>query len=84
VIFRGTVVAEIPVAEADEPTLLRAAYDLKPDAVMPEEKAGEAVATAAPAATEAATAAATPAPAATVPATPDEPVTADSGPGGTP
>ncbi|HEV7811301.1 MAG TPA: sugar ABC transporter ATP-binding protein [Candidatus Limnocylindrales bacterium] len=44
VIFRGTVVAEIPVAEADEPTLLRAAYDLKPDAVMPEEKAGEIVA----------------------------------------
>jgi ribose transport system ATP-binding protein len=44
VIFRGTVVAEIPVAEADEPTLLRAAYDLKPDAAMPEELAGEAVA----------------------------------------
>ena len=31
VIFRGQVVAEIPVAEADEPTLLRAAYDLKSD-----------------------------------------------------
>ena len=36
VIFRGRIVAEIPVAEADEPTLLRAAYDLKPDAAMPE------------------------------------------------
>src|SRR5436190_14739105 len=36
VIFGGRVVAEIPVADADEPTLLRAAYDLKPDAEMPE------------------------------------------------
>jgi ribose transport system ATP-binding protein len=44
VIFRGRIVAEIPVAEADEPTLLRAAYDLKPDAVMPEELAAETVA----------------------------------------
>jgi ribose transport system ATP-binding protein len=44
VIFRGRVVAEIPVAEADEPTLLRAAYDLKPDAIMPEEIAAETVA----------------------------------------
>ncbi len=41
VIFRGRIVAEIPVADADEPTLLRAAYDLKPDAVMPEELAAE-------------------------------------------
>ena len=32
VIFNGRVVAEIPVEEADEPTLLRAAYDLPPDA----------------------------------------------------
>ncbi|MDQ3128110.1 MAG: ATP-binding cassette domain-containing protein, partial [Chloroflexota bacterium] len=44
VIFRGRVVAEIPVAEADEPTLLRAAYDLKPDAPMPEDAAAETVA----------------------------------------
>ena len=44
VIFRGRIVAEIPVSEADEPTLLRAAYDLKPDAVMPEEIAAEVVA----------------------------------------
>jgi ribose transport system ATP-binding protein len=44
VIFRGRIVAEIPVAEADEPTLLRAAYDLKADAAMPEDVAAEAVA----------------------------------------
>jgi ribose transport system ATP-binding protein len=44
VIFHGRVVAEIPVAEADEPTLLRAAYDLKPDAQMPEDVAAEVVA----------------------------------------
>ena len=44
VIFRGQVVAEIPVAEADEPTLLRAAYDLKPDAQMPEDLAAETMA----------------------------------------
>ncbi|MDP9483816.1 MAG: sugar ABC transporter ATP-binding protein, partial [Chloroflexota bacterium] len=37
VIFGGRVVAEIPVERADEPTLLRAAYDLPPDAVMPED-----------------------------------------------
>jgi ribose transport system ATP-binding protein len=39
VVFGGRVVAEIPVAEANEPTLLRAAYDLPPDAPMPEEVA---------------------------------------------
>jgi ribose transport system ATP-binding protein len=44
VIFHGRVVAEIPVADADEPTLLRAAYDLKPDAPMPEDVAAEVVA----------------------------------------
>jgi ribose transport system ATP-binding protein len=44
VIFHGRLVAEIPVAEADEPTLLRAAYDLKPDAPMPDEVAAEVVA----------------------------------------
>ena len=41
VIFGGRVVAEIPVADADEPTLLRAAYDLKADAIMPEELAAD-------------------------------------------
>ena len=39
VMFGGRVVAEIPVEDADEPTLLRAAYDLPPDAPMPEEVA---------------------------------------------
>jgi len=39
VIFNGRVVAEIPVEEADEANLLRAAYDLPPDAAMPEELA---------------------------------------------
>ena len=36
VIFGGRVVAEIAAADADEPTLLRAAYDLPPDAEIPE------------------------------------------------
>jgi ribose transport system ATP-binding protein len=44
VIFGGRVVAEIPVADADEPTLLRAAYNLQSDAAMPEALAAEAVA----------------------------------------
>ena len=44
VIFGGRVVAEITVADADEPALLRAAYNLKSDAVMPEIAAAEAVA----------------------------------------
>jgi ribose transport system ATP-binding protein len=44
VIFRGRIVAEIPVADADEPTLLRAAYDLKADAAMPEAIAADAIA----------------------------------------
>jgi len=44
VIFGGRVVAEIAVADADEPTLLRAAYNLKADAAMPEVAAAEAVA----------------------------------------
>jgi len=39
VIFGGRVVAEIAVEDADEPTLLRAAYDLPPDAPMPEDVA---------------------------------------------
>jgi ribose transport system ATP-binding protein len=37
VIFGGRVVAEIPVADADEPTLLRAAYNLRSGEVLPEE-----------------------------------------------
>jgi ribose transport system ATP-binding protein len=44
VIFGGRVVDEIAVADADEPTLLRAAYHLKSDAAMPEEIVAEAVA----------------------------------------
>ena len=47
VIFGGTVVAEIDAADADEPALLRAAYDLKADAVLPEDIAAEVVAEAA-------------------------------------
>ncbi|MEI8333324.1 MAG: sugar ABC transporter ATP-binding protein [Chloroflexota bacterium] len=45
VIFGGRIVAEIAVADADEPTLLRAAYNLRPDAAMPEDVAAEVVAT---------------------------------------
>jgi len=52
VIFGGRVVAEIAVADADEPTLLRAAYNLRSDAQMPEEIAAEVVAAEAGAATE--------------------------------
>lgn len=44
VIFGGRVVAEIEVKDADEPTLLRAAYNLRSDAQMPEEIAAEIVA----------------------------------------
>jgi ribose transport system ATP-binding protein len=44
VIFGGRVVAEIPADRADEPTLLRAAYDLPADAQMPEEVAAEVIA----------------------------------------
>jgi ribose transport system ATP-binding protein len=54
VIFRGRIVAEIAVGDADEPTLLRAAYDLKPDAVMPEVVAAETAAAAGTAPTAAA------------------------------
>jgi len=42
VIFGGRVVAEIPAVDADEPALLRAAYNLKSDAVIPELAVGEA------------------------------------------
>ncbi len=44
VIFGGRVVAEVPIADADEPTLLRAAYNLPPDVAMPEEVAAAEVA----------------------------------------
>ena len=44
VIFGGRVVAEIAVEDADEPTLLRAAYDLPPDVPMPEEAAASVLA----------------------------------------
>jgi ribose transport system ATP-binding protein len=45
VIFGGRVVAEIAVEDADEATLLRAAYDLPPDAPMPEDVAATELAT---------------------------------------
>jgi ribose transport system ATP-binding protein len=44
VIFGGRVVDEIAAADADESTLLRAAYHLQSDAAMPEEIAAEIVA----------------------------------------
>ena len=44
IIFGGRVVDEVGAADADEPTLLRAAYHLKADAAMPEEIVAEAVA----------------------------------------
>jgi ribose transport system ATP-binding protein len=44
VIFGGRVVAEIDAADADEPTLLRAAYNLRADAELPEEVVAEAIA----------------------------------------
>jgi ribose transport system ATP-binding protein len=44
VIFGGRVVAELRAAEADEPALLRAAYNLRSDAVIPEIAAAEALA----------------------------------------
>jgi ribose transport system ATP-binding protein len=44
VIFGGRVVAELDAADADEPSLLRAAYNLRSDARMPEDIAAEMVA----------------------------------------
>ena len=44
VIFGGRVVGELDATNADEPALLRAAYNLKSDALMPEEIAAEIVA----------------------------------------
>src|SRR5207344_630824 len=44
VIFGGRVVAEIPGVDADEPTLLRAAYNLRSETqLLPEEVAAEVV-----------------------------------------
>jgi ribose transport system ATP-binding protein len=45
VIFGGEVVAEMPAADADEPTLLRAAHNLKAGALLPEQVAAEAAGT---------------------------------------
>jgi ribose transport system ATP-binding protein len=47
VIFGGRVVAEIDAADADEPTLLRAAYNLRSGEVLPEDIAAEFVASSA-------------------------------------
>ncbi|MEA2606790.1 MAG: ribose transport system ATP-binding protein, partial [Chloroflexota bacterium] len=44
VIFGGRIVNEIAGADADEPSLLRAAYNLRADAALPEDAAGVAVA----------------------------------------
>jgi ribose transport system ATP-binding protein len=44
VIFAGRVVGEVDAANADEPALLRAAYNLRSDARMPEHVAAEVVA----------------------------------------
>jgi ribose transport system ATP-binding protein len=44
VIFGGRVVGEVDAADADEPALLRAAYNLSSNALMPEEIAAEVVA----------------------------------------
>ena len=46
VIFGGRVVAEIDASGADEPSLLRAAYNLRSDARMPDENAAPIVAAA--------------------------------------
>ena len=44
VIYRGSVVAEIYAAQADEPTLLRAAHNLRADAPLPEDVAAAVIA----------------------------------------
>jgi ribose transport system ATP-binding protein len=43
VVFGGRIVAEVAGAEADEPSLLRAAYNLRADAALPESTAAAAV-----------------------------------------
>src|SRR4051794_11285140 len=45
VIFNGEVVAEMAAAEADEPSLLRAAHNLKAEEQLPEQVAAEALGT---------------------------------------
>jgi ribose transport system ATP-binding protein len=54
VIFGGRVVGEIDGRDADEPTLLRAAYNLRADAELPEETVAEAVSETTPEPAEAA------------------------------
>jgi ribose transport system ATP-binding protein len=44
VVFKGRVVNEVRGTDADEATLLRMAYNLRSDAALPEDLAGEAVA----------------------------------------
>jgi ribose transport system ATP-binding protein len=56
VIFGGRVVAELDAREADEPTLLRAAYNLRADAELPEQAVADAVAAEAASPAEAASA----------------------------
>ncbi|MEW6226138.1 MAG: sugar ABC transporter ATP-binding protein [Chloroflexota bacterium] len=73
VVFGGRVVAEIDVADADEPTLLRAAYNLRSDARMPEFVAAEAVADAVDEATPLGGIGAQPAPSEPVPDPPRPP-----------
>jgi len=65
VIFGGKVVAELDAREADEPRLLRAAYNLKADAELPEETIAESTSdgTTLEAATEPQTAPSAPSPA---------------------
>jgi len=48
VVFGGRVVRELTRAEADEPALLRAAYNLRSDSALPEDTVGELVAQAEP------------------------------------
>ena len=43
VIFGGRIVRELTAEEADEPALLRAAYNLRADSVLPEDTAAEVV-----------------------------------------
>jgi ribose transport system ATP-binding protein len=43
VIFGGRIVAEVDAADADEASLLRAAYNLRSDAVLPEDLAADTV-----------------------------------------
>jgi ribose transport system ATP-binding protein len=74
VIFGGRVVTEIGVADADEPTLLRAAYNLRSDARMPEDIAADMVASDAGAAGEGASSTAADAePEGSMPEPPTEP-----------